>query len=59
MERIVTYGPSDLKRGRCSCCSEVSNEILVDDGRCIDCIQMIEFEEMCDKMWEENGTRYM
>ncbi|MCK9429833.1 MAG: hypothetical protein M0R17_07495 [Candidatus Omnitrophica bacterium] len=36
-ERI--YFNTELKRGKCTCCGIVSNEILVGDGRCIDCIE--------------------
>jgi hypothetical protein len=36
-ERI--YHPSELKRGRCRSCGEMSNEILIGDGRCVDCIE--------------------
>lgn len=46
MKIITTYGPGDLENGKCTCCNQESNEILIDDGKCIDCIQMIEFEEI-------------
>lgn len=34
-----TYSDFDLKSGICTCCSEESEEILIEDGRCIDCIE--------------------
>lgn len=57
MERIISYGPADLTQNKCTCCGGKSSEILIGDGRCIDCIQMIEFNELCDKMCEEIGTK--
>ena len=39
------YNPGDLERGTCSCCGEVSNELLIGDGRCIDCIESDKFYE--------------
>jgi len=50
MIRTVTYGPFDLKHGKCKCCNEISSEIVISEGMCADCVQMIEFEEMCMKM---------
>lgn len=35
----TTYTQSDLESGKCRCCSEQSDEILIGDGRCIDCIE--------------------
>jgi hypothetical protein len=59
MKKIVTYGISDLKHGICKCCGDISDEIVIGEDMCADCVQMIEFEKMCDKMWKENGTRDM
>jgi len=39
----ATYSPWELKHGRCTCCDEFSNEIVIDDGRCIDCIEEEKF----------------
>jgi len=50
MVRTVTYGPFDLKHGKCKSCGETSNEIVIGEDMCADCVQMIEFEEMCMKM---------
>ena len=47
-ERI--YDPSELKRGRCRNCGEMSNEILIGDGRCVDCIEEERFIEETMKM---------
>ena len=43
MENTTTYQRSELKRGKCSCCSEISSEILTGDGRCLDCIESENF----------------
>ena len=54
MIKTITYGPSDLKHGKCNSCGETSNEIVIGEDMCADCVQMIEFEEMCMKtMMEE------
>lgn len=58
MKRITTYAVSDLTYGKCSCCGENSSEILIDNGRCVDCIQMIEFENECFNMNTENEDWY-
>ena len=47
MEKITTYHRSELKQGKCKCCSEISNEIVIGDGRCVDCIQEEEFIDSC------------
>lgn len=39
MIKTTTYTPFDLEQGECSCCGEETKEILINDGRCIDCIQ--------------------
>ena len=36
---------SDLTSGKCINCGELSSEILIDDGRCIDCIESDNFFE--------------
>lgn len=41
----TTYLPSDLESGTCTSCSEQSDEILIGDGRCIDCIEEQKFFE--------------
>lgn len=45
MESETTYSEQDLESGKCKCCDEQSNEILIDDGRCIDCIEEQKFYE--------------
>jgi hypothetical protein len=45
MKTETTYSDFDLKKGKCKCCGEKSNEILIDDGRCIDCIEEEKFFE--------------
>ncbi|WP_395075350.1 hypothetical protein [Flavobacterium sp.] len=39
MKTETTYSDSDLDRGKCSCCGDISDEILIEDGRCIECIE--------------------
>jgi len=41
----TTYYQSELETGKCTSCSEQTNEILIDDGRCIDCIEEEKFYE--------------
>ena len=41
----TTYSLIELKKGKCKCCGEMSNEILIEDGRCIDCIEEQAFFE--------------
>ena len=39
----TTYHKYDLTHGICDCCEEESDEILIGDGRCIDCIEEEKF----------------
>jgi hypothetical protein len=39
MKIETTYSHYDLTNGKCPCCGEYSYEILLGDGRCIDCIE--------------------
>ena len=41
----TTYEAWELTYGRCKCCSEMSDEIVIGDGRCVDCIEMERFYE--------------
>lgn len=34
-----TYSEHDLEEGKCTSCGEQSSEILIGDGRCVDCIE--------------------
>lgn len=43
MVEITTYSPADLTSGVCSECGQESNEIVVDDGRCVDCVEADKF----------------
>lgn len=45
MIETTTYSELELETGKCTCCSEQSNEILIGDGRCIDCIESEKFYE--------------
>jgi hypothetical protein len=45
MKTETTYSQFGLKKGKCKCCGEKSNEILIGDGRCIDCIEEEKFIE--------------
>lgn len=35
----TNYSKNELENGKCTCCDEQSNEILIGDGRCIDCVE--------------------
>jgi hypothetical protein len=48
----TTYSEFDLTTGICKCCGEESNEILIDDGRCVDCIEEQKFIEQTMKFNE-------
>ena len=39
------YSFDDLESGECQSCSEESEEILINDGRCLDCIEEQKFFE--------------
>ena len=39
----TTYFPFELEHGVCSSCGEESDEILISDGRCVDCIEEEKF----------------
>lgn len=39
----TTYNQFELKKGKCTCCEEQSNEILIGDGKCVDCIEEQKF----------------
>ena len=41
----TTYSKSDLKTDTCTSCGEYSNEILIGDDRCVDCIEAENFFE--------------
>jgi hypothetical protein len=43
MKSETTYEPFELKRGKCKSCKEISNEIVIEDGRCVDCIEAEKF----------------
>lgn len=46
---VTTYKPNQLKTGRCTSCGEENYEILIGDGRCIDCIECEKFYDMTMK----------
>ena len=39
----TTYEPIDFKSGICTSCGEYSNEIVIGDNRCVDCIETKKF----------------
>ena len=43
MMEETTYSPAELKKGRCKSCGEKSNEIVIGDGRCVECIEEEKF----------------
>jgi hypothetical protein len=52
------YSRLDLEEGKCTCCEEKNNEVLIGDGRCIDCIEEEKFIEQTMKM-SNNLHAYM
>lgn len=46
MIETTNHSEFDLEKGTCTSCSEKSDEILKDDGRCIDCVEAQKFEDM-------------
>ncbi|WP_190304355.1 hypothetical protein [Flavobacterium branchiophilum] len=42
----TTYSQSELDKGKCTCCGEISDEILIEDGRCIECIEDEKFYDL-------------
>ena len=46
MATETTYSEFELDKGKCTCCSEISEEILIEDGRCIDCIEEQKFYDL-------------
>ena len=43
MKTETNYNRFDLKGGTCTSCGEVTDEILIGDGRCIDCVEEEKF----------------
>lgn len=39
------YTEEDLESGECTSCGEDNDEILIDDGRCIECVEADNFYE--------------
>ena len=49
------YSLDDLEHGVCTSCGEETDEILIGDGRCLDCIEADKFYNMT--MANQNGYR--
>ena len=45
METAANIKKLVLKKGKCKCCGQRSDQIVIDDGRCIDCIKEETFFE--------------
>lgn len=45
----VQFNKEDLVFGKCRCCGESSDEIIRQDGRCIDCFTEEQFELQTQK----------
>ncbi len=43
MKTETTYFNSELEEGICPSCGDLTDEILIEDGRCVDCIQEEQF----------------
>jgi len=55
----TTYKTTDLSTGICHSCGEESNEILLKDGRCVDCIEAEKFfNETMEGVYDENLNGY-
>ena len=52
MKTETSYSAFDLEKGKCKCCGEQSKEILIDDGRCVDCIEEEKFIDLTMKQHE-------
>ena len=50
----TTYSPYDLESGTCISCGEKSDEILIGDGRCVDCIETELFYKMTMNMMKSS-----
>lgn len=46
----TTFSREDLESGTCISCGEKSDEILIGDGRCVDCIETEIFYKMTMNM---------
>ncbi len=55
MKTETIYSEYELVSGKCISCSEQSNEILIDDGRCIECIEEQKFFEETMKGFKHEG----
>jgi len=51
MTTETTYDSSDLESGKCKSCGDKTDEILIGDGRCIDCIEAQKFEDETYRIW--------
>ena len=47
----TTFSREDLESGTCISCGEKSDEILIGDGRCVDCIECALFYKMTINMY--------
>jgi hypothetical protein len=54
MTTETTYSRFELRSGKCPSCGELSNEILIEDGRCVDCIEEERFYEESMKGFYDN-----
>ena len=52
MKTETTYSDFDIEKGKCTCCGDLSMEILIDDGRCVDCIEEEKFIDLTMKQHE-------
>lgn len=53
MTTETIYEPWELCYGVCSSCGEESDEILMGDGRCVDCIETEKFYNKSMENYEE------
>ena len=53
----TAYWEIELETGECTRCSEQSEEILIGDGRCVDCIEEQKFYDESMKIEKEITSR--
>lgn len=41
----TAYSPGELEEAACTCCGEYTDEVVIEDGRCVGCIEEEKFIE--------------
>lgn len=58
MKTETIYTPEELEWGVCSCCGDETDEILIGDGRCIDCIEDEKFYIETMRVYEKSSNEH-